>query len=206
MKKLIYFCSISIFLGNFLTLKAQETIQELPENYIKRHAIYDYSHPLTNTDSIMDFASKKMPLKITGTVYLSDKITPAKDVILYIEQTDEDGNFKLNKHEKKRFVEHRAWVKTNADGQYTFYTFVPGAYRLSRDLKAIHLTIKEPDQVEYNSNNFIFDNDHRLTKSCRKRLAKRGVDRILTPVKEGKMLVARKDIVLNQYRVEVAKK
>lgn len=206
MKKLIYFLFVSLFVTNVSTLYAQESTDELPANYKKRSAIYDYSHQLTDTDSIPDFASKANPLKITGTVFLSDGMTPAKDVILYIEQADEDGNYDLKTHTDKRYVNHRGWVKTNAEGQYTFYTFIPGAYRLSRDLKAINLTIKEPNQPEYNTNEFIFDNDPRLTKLCRKRLAKNGVDRILSPVKEGEILVARKNIVLNSNQNKFANK
>lgn len=205
MKKVISICSVLFLVGNIFTLTAQETVDELPVDYKKRHAIYDYSHPLTDTDSVPDYAAKEAPLKITGTVFLSDQVTPAKDVILYIEQPDENGNFDLKTHLKKRYVNHRGWVKTNEKGEYTFYTFVPGAYRLSRELKAIDLTIKEPNQKEYNANRFIFDDDPRLTKLCRKRMAKRGVDKILTPVKEDDIFVARKDIILkNSHRAELA--
>lgn len=206
MKKLVYLLSVSLFLGNFSTLSAQESAENVPANYKKRNAIYDYTHPLSDTDSIPDFESKENPLKITGTVFLSDGLTPAKDVILFISQPDDDGNYEVMTHLKKRYVHHRGWVKTNADGQYTFYTFIPGADRLSRDLKAINLTIKEPNQVEYATNEFIFDNDPRLTKLCRKRLEKNGVDNILKPVKESEMLVATKNIVLNTRPSEFANK
>ena len=206
MKKLVYLLSITFFLGSFCTLSAQESAENLPADYKKRNAIYDYTHELSDTDSIPDFASKENPLKITGTVFLSDGFTPARDVILFINQPDDNGNFEVMKHLKKRYVHHRGWVKTNADGQYTFYTFVPGKDRISRDLKAINLTIKEPHQMEYAGNEFIFDNDPRLTDSCRKRLQKNGVDNILKPVKEGELLVATKNIVLNSHRVEYAKK
>ena len=206
MKKLVYLLSITFFLGGFCTLSAQESAENLPADYKKRNAIYDYTHELSDTDSIPDFASKENPLKITGTVFLSDGSTPARDVILFINQPDDNGNYEVMKHLQKRYVHHRGWVKTNADGQYTFYTFIPGKDRSSRDLKAINLTIKEPHQMEYAGNEFIFDNDPRLTDSCRKRLQKNGVDNILKPVKEGELLVATKNIVLNSHRIEYAKK
>ncbi|MGC1633251.1 MAG: hypothetical protein WA749_14170 [Gelidibacter sp.] len=206
MKKLVYLLSITFFLTNFSKLSAQESAENLPADYKKRNAIYDYSHPLSDTDSIPDFASKENPIKITGTVFLSDGLTPAKDVILFINQPDENGNYEVMTHMKKRYVHHRGWVKTNAEGQYTFYTFIPGADRISRDLKAINLTIKEPNQMEYAGNEFVFDNDPRLTESCRKRLEKKGVDNILKPVKEGALLVATKNIILDSHRVEFAKK
>ena len=54
------------------------------------------------------FGLKDEKLKLTGTIYLSDGVTPAKDVILFIEQPDENGNFDLRKDNEKRYVHHRA--------------------------------------------------------------------------------------------------
>ena len=207
MKNLIYMLSFSFFLGNFWTLKAQDSAESLPADYKKRHAIYDYSESeLNNTFSIPDYEAKSNPLKISGTVYLSDGITPAKDVILFINQSDDNGNYEMMTHLKKRFVHHRGWVKTDTDGKYTFYTFIPGSDRHSTALKSIHLVIKEPNEAERNGDDFLFDNDPRLTNSCRKRLEKMGIDNILTPKKEGTMLIATKDIILNTKRIEIAKK
>ncbi|MEO8934462.1 MAG: hypothetical protein ABI295_09140 [Xanthomarina sp.] len=205
MEKLIYLLSILFFFANPFIFSAQESAQVLPVNYKTRHAIFDYSeNELNNTDSIPDFASKSNPLKITGTVFLSDGITPAKDVVLFINQPDENGNYELKKHLEKRYVHHRGWVKTNVDGKYTFYTFIPGSDRNSKALRSIHLVIKEPHGVEYSGNDFLFDNDPRLTNLCRKRLAKNGIDSILKPVKEGIMLVAIKDIILKKNPIEFA--
>lgn len=206
MKKFIYLLFVSYFISGFCGLSAQESKEELPANYQKRHAIYDYSeNELTNTSSLPDFVTKENPLKITGTVFLNDGVTPAKDILLFINQPDEKGNYELKTHLKKRYVHHRGWVKTNADGQYTFYTFIPGKDRHSKAPKSIHLVIKEPNGVEYNADDFFFDNDQRLTNSCRKRLAKNGDDSILKPKKEGTLWVATKNIVLEKS-VEIANK
>lgn len=204
MKNLSSLFIVLFVVGNSLAISAQEITVDFTDNYKKRHAIHDYTHELTDTDTIPDFALKKTPIKITGTVFMSDRITPAKDVILYIEQPDDNGNFEVKKHLNKRYVTHRGWIKTNEQGQYTFYTFVPGAYRFSRALKAIDLAIMAPNQEQYSVSKFIFEDDPRLTKSCRKRMAKHGIDRILSLVKEEEMLVARKDIVLNSPRIEWA--
>lgn len=207
MIKLVYLLSFSIFFGSIYTVNAQESSDGLPEDYLTRHAIYDYPvNELTNVDSIPDYATKTNPLKITGTVFLSDGITPAQDVILYINQADDRGHYELKKEHDKRYVYHRAWVKTDVDGTYTFYTFVPGTVKRSNDFKKIHLVIKEPNKIERNGYDLIFDNDPLLTKSCRKRLAKRGIDSILTPEKKDTMLVATKNIVLDEQRIEYAKK
>ena len=197
MKKLIYLLSFTFFVSNFCTVNAQESAEELPANYKKRNPIYDYSEKnLNNTDSIPDFASKPNPLKITGTVFLSDGVTPAKDVILFVNQADENGDYELKTQFKKRYVHHRGWVKTNADGQYTFYTFIPGTDRHSNALKSIHLVIKEPSKEEYSGDDFLFEGDPLLTASCRERLAENGIDSILNPVKQDDMLVATRNIVL----------
>lgn len=207
MIKLAHFLSVSLFLGSCCVVMAQESSKEQPDNYMTRHAIYDYSeNDLTDIDSIPDFASKSNPLKITGTVFLSDGITPAKDVLLYIDQADENGNYELKKQNDKRYVYHRGWVKTDANGQYTFYTFIPGKEKRSNDYKKIHLVIKDPNSIEMKGMDFIFDNDPMLTKSCRKKLAKKGIDSILKPEKTDAILVATKNIVLQEQRIEYARK
>lgn len=188
-------CFIAILMTSASSIFAQEISTR--EDYLERHAIYDYSEKqLNNTDSIPDFASKQDKLKITGTVYQSDGVTPAKDVIIYISQPDENGFYDLRKKNDKRYIHHRGWVKTDADGKYTFYTFIPGNFTRNRELKHIHPTVKEPGKEEYALEAFLFDNDPFLSKSCRKRLAKKGIDNILMVEEQNDMFVATKDIVL----------
>ena len=202
MKNLLTILCFTFFMSVNFTLIAQETTiasNDLPADYLKRSALYDYSESqLNNTDSIPDFESKSNKLKITGTIYLSDGKTPAKDVILYIEQPDENGDYELKTENNKRYVHHRGWIKTNADGQYTFYTFIPGQVLRYKELKHIHPVIKAPGQREYDMDALLFDNDPFLSKSCRKRLAKRGIDTILKPIMKDNLLVATRDIVLQQ--------
>ena len=202
MKNLLTILCFTFFMSVNFTLIAQETTiasDDLPADYLKRSALYDYSESqLNNTDSIPDFESKSNKLKITGTIYLSDGKTPAKDVILYIEQPDENGDYELKIKNNKRYVHHRGWIKTNADGQYTFYTFIPGQVLRYKELKHIHPVIKAPGQPEYDMDALLFDNDPFLSKSCRKRLAKRGIDTILKPIMKDNLLVATRDIVLQQ--------
>ena len=182
------------------TSKAQNqsnASDEIPSDYLERSPIYDYTEiNLNNTDSIPDFESKKDKLMITGTIYQSDGKTPAKDVILYISQPDENGDYELKTENDKRYVHHRGWIKTDADGKYTFYTFIPGNFIRNREVKHIHPTIKEPGKEEYSLNAFLFDNDPFLSKSCRKRLEKKGIDSILKVEKTDAMFVATKDITL----------
>ncbi|MEM5567133.1 hypothetical protein WNY78_18595 [Psychroserpens sp. AS72] len=206
MKKLIALYAFFCLFGLQQTVIAQETsdISEAQkENYLERHPIYDYNaQQLSATDSIPDFETKQQPLKITGTIYKSDGVTPAEGIILYIEQADEDGDFDLRKNNDKRYAHHRGWIKTDANGRYTFYTFVPGNDRRYNQLSQLFPAIKEPSKPAYDIASFYFDSDPMLTKLCRKKIAKKGdPTRILKPTKQDNMLVVEKNIVLTSNTV-----
>jgi protocatechuate 3,4-dioxygenase beta subunit len=187
MKNLILIICLVCFTSVTQSILAQES------------PIYDRAEAqLRNTDTIPEFRSKTNKLKLTGTIYQSDGVTPAKDVILFIEQPDEDGDFDLRRSGDARYVFHRSWVKTDVDGRYTFYTFVPGNDRRYNQMQQIYPIIKETSKPEVQLESLLFNDDPLLTKRCRKRLAKKGkTQRILTTTKENGILVAKKDIVLS---------
>ncbi|EDP70830.1 hypothetical protein FBALC1_08723 [Flavobacteriales bacterium ALC-1] len=191
MKNLLTAFCVLCFYSAINPIAAQQTSIASP--------IYDRSeNQLSNTDTIPDFRSKTNKIKITGTIYQSDGVTPAKDVILFIEQPDEDGDFDLRRAGEDRYVFHRSWVKTDADGKYTFYTFVPGNDRRYNQLQQIFPVIKEPSKEEYELETFLFDEDPLLSKACRKRIAKKSdTSRILKLKKEENLLIAQRDIILN---------
>ena len=195
---LVYF--ICLFCMNHVLI-GQESINNLDansSNILERHPIYDYSEiQLNSTDTIPGFNSKQEKLKVSGTIYNSDGATPAANVILYIEQADENGDFDLREQDGKRYVYNRGWVKTDANGQYTFYTYIPGNDRRFRQLQQLFPSIKEASKPEYDIASFLFDEDPMLSKLCRKRLAKKGdPSRILKPKKVDGILVVEKDIIL----------
>mgnify|MGYP000106085548 CR=1 FL=1 len=208
MKNLLTLVSFTCFTIFGYSQNAKETMVD----YEKRNPIYDYSESqLNNTDTIPGFQTATNKLKITGIIYESDGVTPAKDAILFIEQADETGDYQIRENNNKRFMSHRGWVKTNANGEYTFYTFVPGAaispvtFPRRKGLKKILPTIKENNKPEYYLNAFLFDNDPLLTKACRKRLKRKGIDSILKPTKQGDILVVNKDIVLEENTLALNK-
>lgn len=186
MKNLIVTFCLVCFYSVINTITAQDS------------PLYDRAEVLlSNTDTIPDFRSKTNKLKLTGIIYESDGVTPAKDVILFIEQPDENGDFDLRRSGDERYVFHRSWVKTDEDGRYTFYTFVPGNDRRYNQMQQIFPIVKEASKSEVQLQPLLFDNDPLLTKRCRKRLEKKGdVKRILVTKKENGMLTAHKDIVL----------
>lgn len=184
------FCLVCFFYSALNPISAQNSNTLSP--------IYDRAEDLlSNTDTIPDFRSKTNKLKLTGIIYESDGVTPAKDVILFIEQADEDGDFDLRRTGDDRYVFHRSWVKTDSDGRYTFYTFVPGNDRRYNQLQQIFPIIKESSKAEVQLAPLLFNDDPLLTKRCRKRLKKKGiVESILNTKEENGILVAKKDIVL----------
>lgn len=205
MKKLITLVCFISFIGSFQTSYAQDSLdiaEQIPANYKKRSPIYDYSEKqLNNVDTIPDFLTKKNKLKITGTIYESDGVTPAKNVLLFIHQADEEGEFELKRENKKRYVHHRGWVKTDEDGHYTLYTFVPGSYIYGKEPKQILPIIKEPSKPEYKLETFLFDDDPLLTEKCRTKIEATNPNRILKLDKKEGLFVAKRDIVLGKEQV-----
>ncbi|WP_400078691.1 hypothetical protein [Winogradskyella sp. R77965] len=199
MKNLITFFSLICFCSAFSIALAQESSSDSDFN----SPIYDRSEEfINNTDTIPDYRSKTNKLKLTGTIYQADGTTPASDVILFIEQPNENGDFELRKTGDERYVLHRSWVKTDTDGKYTIYTFIPGNDRRYNQLQQIFPMVKEPSLPVYQLDTFLFDEDPLLTERCRKRIAKKSdTSRILTPKEKDGILVAQHDIVLSTDRV-----
>lgn len=203
MKKLkpLFFFAFFISLGNIIL--AQEYASVSNEDYVanrieNNHKASDLPQ-WSNVDTIPDFEANQNKLKITGTIFEKDGVTPAKNVVLSIYQTNQAGDFVLVKGENnEKEIYHSATIKTGEDGQYTFYTFVPGTTHRSNELKKIHTNVKEPGKEEYGMYAFVFDNDPLLKKHCRNRLAKRGIDTILKfeTEKENDINVATKNIIL----------
>jgi len=163
-------------------------------------AIFEYGNKtLTAIDTLPGFNENEPKLKISGTVFKKDGKTPAKDVILYIYQTNRNGIYETKGNEKawaKRHGYIRGWVKTGNDGRYIFYTFRPASYPNGRAPEHIHVTVKEPDKNEYYIDSFLFDDDPLLTKSERKRFTHRGGSGIVKlNYGEGINLI-RRDIIL----------
>lgn len=196
MKKLLKLLMLVCFYSTISIVNGQNN----SDSQRDRSPLYDFGTKiLSSTDSVPDYNSKKEKLKITGTIYKSDGKTPVSDVILFVEQPDEHGNFDLRKENDKRYVYHRTWVKTDAEGRYTIYTFIPGNDRIHQQYKQIFPVVKEPTKEPYEIETFLFNDDPLISKYCRKRLMKKGdITRILEPKLVDGILVAQRDIILNQ--------
>ncbi|OIQ30882.1 MAG: hypothetical protein BM564_01325 [Bacteroidetes bacterium MedPE-SWsnd-G2] len=170
---------------------------------VEIHPVFDRSeNQIKSVDTIPDFQEKENKIKLYGTIYESDGVTPAKNVILYIEQADVNGDFDLRELDDKTYVHHRAWVKTDANGQYTLFTFIPGNDRRYNQLQQLFPTILEPTKSVYDIESFLFDEDPLLTKLCRKRILKKSdPTRILKLSKSDNIYMVKKDIVLDQDKI-----
>ncbi len=139
------------------------------------------------------------PMEISGIIYQRDGRTPAGGVILYVYHTDARGYYSPAPETPERARRHghlRGWVKTNERGQYRFTSIRPAPYPDAQDPAHIHPIIKEPDKNEYWIDEYIFEDDPRLTERERSRRENRGGSGIIRLTKTEGVWKGRRDITL----------
>lgn len=165
-----------------------------------------YSSPvpfgkLSWIDTLPDFAEAGPKLVASGTVYKADGKTPAPGVVLYIYHTDQTGHY-TNRNGEKGYAGAngyiKGWVKTNAKGEYKFYTLKPVPYPGATIPAHIHPVIKEADKNEYWIDEYLFDDDPLLTAAERKKQEGRGGSGIVKLKESGGVLYAERNIVLGK--------
>lgn len=164
-------------------------------------AVFEYgSKKLSWTDTLPDYQEDGPKMEISGTIYQRDGKTPAPDVILYVYHTNQRGHYPTKGDETgwaKRHGYIRGWIKTDASGKYKFYTLKPAAYPGRKDPAHIHATVKEPTVNEYWIDEYLFEDDPKLTKEERAAQKKRGGSGVLKLTKDPNgILVAQRDIIL----------
>ncbi len=144
--------------------------------------------------------SGNQKLLITGKILQNDGVTPAKDVIVYYWQTDENGHYKNQNNLNKKVIRHgyiRGWVKSDIDGNYSIYTVKPKAYTNRSQPAHIHLSIKEPNIAdEYYVDKLVFNYDPLLTTAERKKFKNRGGSGLLRTLISKDMTIAEHNIIL----------
>ena len=166
-------------------------------------AVFEYGDKLLSPiDTLPDFNESGTKIKITGTIYKNDGKTPAKDVILYVYHTDQNGIYAARGDEKgwgKRHGYIRGWIKTGDDGKYTFYTLKPGIYPNRTSPAHIHPTILEANGKYYWIGSYHFEGDPLLTENeISPKSPRGGSSGLISLTKEGNILVGRRDIVLGK--------
>lgn len=167
-----------------------EAIYESPESFDQ----------LNEVDTLPDFDEAGPKLHISGIIYQPDGKTPAKDVVLYVYHTDQQGKYTARAGDQQGWAQRhgyiRGWIKTGSDGAYHLYTLVPASYPNSNNPKHIHPTVKEPGKTEYWIDEYLFADDPLLPKTERSRTQAVGGSGLLnTYVKDG-ILEAKRDIIL----------
>ena len=167
-------------------------------------AIYENTIPfeaMNEVDTLPIFSEQGPKLVVSGVVYKSDGKTPAPGVVLYVYQTDRTGRYRMTGNETgwaRRHGSIRGWMKTNAKGEYRFYTIRPASYSESGPPAHIHVFIKEPDKNEYYIDDFQFDDDPTLTPDVRRRQQNRGGDGILKLEEKGGIYYGNRNIYLGK--------
>jgi len=166
-------------------------------------AIFEYGNKiLNNVDTLPDFNTSEIKIKVMGTIYQADGRTPASGIILYIYQTDQHGIYATKGGEigwAKRHGYIRGWIKTGEDGKYTFYTLKPGSYPGRITPAHIHPTILEPNGQYYWLGAYHFTGDEFLTeKEISPYLPRGGSSGLLELQKEGNLLVGKRDFILGK--------
>lgn len=165
-------------------------------------AIYESPIPfaqLKAVDTLPDFNEAGPKIEISGIIYQRDGKTPARDIILYVYHTDQAGLYSKKGNAEgwgKRHGYIRGWLKTDANGNYKFYTLIPASYPNSTILKHIHPTIKEPGFSEYWMDDFVFDDDPFLTEKERTKNNPVGGNGVLKPLLKDGIYYATRNIIL----------
>ncbi len=150
-------------------------------------------------DTLSGFHENDPKIKITGTVFQKDGKTPASNVILYVYHVDRNGIYQPSDNPtgwEKRHGQHRGWLKTNKNGEYTFYTFRPAPYPEVQEPEHIHIYIKEPNTIPYYIDSYLFESDPTLTEDKKQSLKNRGGSGIVRLEMKNAIWTANRDLIL----------
>jgi protocatechuate 3,4-dioxygenase beta subunit len=156
---------------------------------------------LNEIDTMPDFIEPGPKLILSGVIFEPDGKTPAKNVVLYIYHTDQTGHYTNKFHDtgwsgRNGYI--KGWIKTNANGEYTFYTLKPAPYPGANIPAHIHPIIKEERKNEYWIDEFLFNDDVFLTNEERNKQEGRGGNGILTLEKKNGILYGKRNIILGR--------
>ena len=132
-------------LFNAATLGAQDT------EYIRAVERAQAQRPtaLSSTGRIAPAAEPGAPLVIRGRLLGIDG-SPAAHTIVFAYQTDRGGLYDRPGN-GPHWWRLRGWVRTGADGRFTFETIRPGSYPNSNNPPHVHFTALLPDGTRYHA-------------------------------------------------------
>ena len=196
------FLILVLILHSYINLSAQNKTKLVGGPCQDCEATLDYKLLKFNpraVDTLPGFIETNPKLRISGTVYHSDGKTPAKDVILYIYHTNRDSIYAPSDNPvgwERRHGQYRGWIKTNAKGEYAFYTFRPTPYPQAQESEHIHIYVKEPGLIPYYIDNYMFYDDPTLKRDDINKQRKRGGSGLIHLNEQDGMLVGHRDLIL----------
>ena len=132
------------------------------------------------------------PMRIEGIVRDTSG-RPVEGVIVYAYQTDTRGVYPPA---STRHGALRAWVRSDASGQFRFDSIRPASYPGTTIPQHVHMHVVEPGCCTYYVDDLLFDDDPHLDAAERGRQSGRGGRGIAIPRREAGVWIVRRDIVL----------
>jgi protocatechuate 3,4-dioxygenase, beta subunit len=143
------------------------------------------------------------PLRIEGTVYAVDGTTPAASMVIYAYQTNAAGLYANGSPETEASRRHgrlRGWVKTGADGRYSFDTIKPAPYPDDTIPAHIHFTILEEGKRPYWIDDIVFDGEFGVTDAYRRSMTNKGGNGIVPVTRDARgVWQVTRDIILERH-------
>ena len=140
---------------------------------------------------------------LTGRVLAADGSGPVQGVVIYAHHTNSDGIYANGSNETEWGRRHgrlRGWVKTDAEGHYTFETIKPAPYQDRTGPAHIHLFIREPGRRAYYIDDVVFAGEFRVDDTYRKQQELRGGSGIVQlRQSENGAWIAERDILLEMH-------
>ena len=142
---------------------------------------------------------------ISGTVFQSDRKTPAEGIIIYVHHTNVDGIYPKKGDETGNGTYHgylRGWMKTDSLGKYEFETIRPAPYQTHGGEPAhIHYSIAGPEHPEYWLTALWFEDDPRVTEDQLRNVIRQGGFSNITQLQKDEYGVLRgiRNIVLEKF-------
>jgi protocatechuate 3,4-dioxygenase beta subunit len=101
------------------------------------------------------------PLEISGVVHHEDRRAPAEDIVIFAYHTDAQGHYNApNSPFRPRL---HGWVKTDAQGRYSFRTIKPAPYPELSTPAHIHVSLFAKNLSEYWVDDYWFAGDPLIT-------------------------------------------
>jgi len=113
---------------------------------------------------------------IEGTVYNTDGVTPARDILIYFYHTDTEGYYGRNG--EHRHGRYRGWMLTGEDGKFGFYTIKPAPYPNRGGPAHVHMTVTGLHRREDWADTIFFEGDPLLKEGNQSR-KKGGFDNVI---------------------------